>query len=331
MVSVMTRQRLGITLIETLVVLAILGILLAMLVPAVQHARESARRSTCQNNLRQMAVAVQNHELAHTSIPSLYYGSFLKQPRHALDEFRFHSWRTAMLPQLEQNGLYGKIDLFLPATDISNQPNLNTAVAVFVCPSTSVQNKIVPEIFDVNLLTNVIRKVGTAARSDYEAIAGVSFPMNPPVGSADLRGIKFGAWGEPTYDTRTNLSISYRSARLGDITDGLSNTILIGERAGRPDWYRRGKPTDPYPYANPQEGMNPQQAAWGISTHIWWLVFHHNQNINEDNAHSLYSFHTTGANVALADCSVRFLSDSIDQDTLNALATRSAGDVVTLD
>lgn len=75
--------------------------------------------------------------------------------------------------------------------------------------------------------------------------------------------------------------------------------------------------------------MDIHQAAWGISTHIWWLVFDHDQAINDTNATGIFSFHSSGTNVGLADGSVRFLSDTMAQETLNALVTRSAGDDAT--
>jgi len=320
----MRRPRAGVTLIETIVVIGIIGVLLAILIPAVQSVRESARRTTCQNNLRQMALAVHNHEATHRVLPDLYVGNFLAQPRAALDEFHFHSWRTGILPQLEQMALYERIDLSQPATVAANQANLNVSVSIFVCPSTSIQNAIVPDIFEYNNGAIPTKRVGTAARSDYEAIAGVNY--KPAVtGSGDLSGVKFGPWGETQYDANRN-TVSYNSGRFASVSDGLSNTILIGERAGRPDWYRRGMTVDPYPYSDPNKGMDFHEAVWGISTHIWWLVFDHKQAINDTNATGIFSFHSSGANVGLADGSVRFLSDTKAQETLNALVTRSAGD-----
>ncbi|MDB5335294.1 MAG: hypothetical protein JWN70_913 [Planctomycetaceae bacterium] len=322
----MNTRRSGVTLVETLVVMGIVSTLLAVLIPAVQHARQSARRVTCQNNLRQIVLGIVNHESAQRALPALYNGTFLAQPRYALDEFHFHSWRTVILPQIEQSALFNRIDQSLPATSPANQANINTPIATFVCPSGSNPTSVVPDILVFNDGTVPLPKAGTAARSDYEAIGGVLFK---PSGTLDLQNIKFGAWGEPKSYAQT--PINYRTPRLADISDGQSNTILVVERAGRPDWYRRGKPVDPYPYTKPETGMDHHQAAWGVSTHFWWLVVWHKQPINENNVSGIYSFHTSGANVGLADGGVRFLSESIEQDTLNALATRATGDVVALE
>src|SRR5262245_58745943 len=117
MARVLSTRRVGITLIETLVVFAIVGILLALLIPAVQYAREAARNAACQNNMRQLVLAIHQYESAHASLPSLYNGTFVERPRNPIDEFHFHSWRVAILPQLEQSALYERIDLSKPATD----------------------------------------------------------------------------------------------------------------------------------------------------------------------------------------------------------------------
>jgi prepilin-type processing-associated H-X9-DG protein len=296
--------------------------------PAVQYVREAARRTTCQNNVRQIALAIQNFESENNSLPSLYNGSFLDQPRSAIDEFHFHSWRVAILPQLERGSLYDSIDLSLPATNAANQDIVNTPIPTFICPSTVNRNKAVSGILTFNDGQFATQVVGTAARSDYEVIGGVSFL---PSGTLDLQNIKFGAWGEPqSYDITQQLK-PYRKPQFKDISDGLSNTILIGERAGRPDMYSKGKLVDAFPYTDPNRATDHHQAAWGISPHFWWLVSWHEQPINESNANGLYSLHTAGANVGLADGSVRFLSDTIDQETLNALQTRSEGDLVSLD
>ncbi len=324
----MNTRRSGITLVESLIVIGIVITLLAVVIQAVQHARQSARRVTCQNNLRQIVHGIASHESTHGALPALYNGTFLAQPRHGLDEFHFHSWRTVILPQIEQRSLFDRIDQSLPATNAANQANINTRIATFVCPASSNPTSVVPDILEFNDGKSPTPKAGTAARSDYEAIGGVAFK---PYGTLDLQNVHFGAWGEPKSYDPAQTPIKYRTPRLADISDGQSNTILVAERAGRPDWYRRGKPVDPYPYFKPGTGMDHHQAAWGLSTHFWWLVLWHKQSINENNASGIFSFHASGANVGLADGGVRFLSESIDQGTLNALATRATGDVVVLE
>lgn len=323
----MHSPRRGVTLIEVLVVVGIIALLLAILVPAVQHAREAARRTTCRNNLRQIGLAIQSHESAHRSLPSLYNGTFLKRPPTVFDEFHYHSWRTAILPQLEQSVLHRQFALDHPATVARNQAPINVDVPTFLCPSVANYNANVPEIFEFNDGKIPVNEAGTAARSDYEAVLGVHIPaIAPRGGSSDLAGVRFGVWGEPIYK-QTGAIVRYRSATLRDVSDGLSNTMIVGERAGRPDYFRRGQPDMPYPYP-PEQGPDHHQAAWGISTHVWWLIFAHGQAVNETNGTGLYGFHASGAHVALADGSVRFLSERASPEVLSALATRSAGDIV---
>ncbi|MBA3485220.1 MAG: DUF1559 domain-containing protein [Pirellulales bacterium] len=321
------HSRAGFTLIETLVVVVIIGVLIALLLPAVQAARESARRATCQNHLHQLGLASLSHEAASRSLPPLYNGTFLPQPRNGIDEFHFHSWRSAILDDLEQTTILQSLDLSLPATDPKNQPAINHETAVFVCPSTANTNAVVPEIMGFNDGKFSTTKIGTAARSDYEVVAGVQVAPQQST-SADLSGIRFGAWGEPTYDPTNGKSLRYRKALLRDVTDGLSHTILIGERSGRPDLFERGKADDPYPYRDPSHGTDHHQAAWAISTHIWWLIIHSGQEINETNSAGIYGFHPGGAQVVLADGSTKFLSEDTDRIALSALATRAEGDGV---
>lgn len=316
------NHRRGYTLTEVIVVLSIVAVLMTLLLTAVQYARESARRMNCQNNLRTIALGVINHESQHAQLPSLYNGTFLPKPRTVKDEFHFHSWRTAILPQIEQNALYTRMKLSLPATDVSNQPLVNVQLPVFQCSSTPNSSRLVPDIGTVD-----DSSVGTAARSDYEAIGGVNIGLAS--GTTSLQNIQFGVWGEP--DSYLRISTNYRKPRLRDVTDGLSQTILVAERAGRPDLYERGKPVNPYPFTNtPGFGMDNHQASWAISTHFWWLVQTARSGINYRNL-DIFSFHSGGANVAFADGSVRFLSETMVPETVNDLITRSGNETVTLE
>lgn len=320
----------GLTLVEFLVVIVILGLLLAILFPVVGRIRESSRRTTCQNNLRQIAIGVQSFESSQRMLPPLWFGTSLKQPRHTWDEFHFHSWQTAILPQIEEAALYQQLDLSTWATSPANQPSINVHVPTFTCPSTPNRSAKVSDIPEFNDSAKPTKIVGTAARSDFEAVAGVySPPKSPAKNSTDLRGIRFGVWGELEYDIETGMVTRCRKIRFRDVTDGLSKTFMVGERAGRPDWYRRGKPVNRYPYTD--DGVDHGQATWGTSTNIWWLVFAHDRPVNESNNGGLFSFHPSGAHAALADGSVRFLSEQTDVGTLQALATRSGREDVQLD
>ncbi len=311
----------GFTLTEVIVVFSITTILIALLLTAVQYARESARRLSCQNNLRTIALGIINHESHYAQLPSLYNGTFLPKPHTVKDEFHFHSWRTAILPQIEQNALYARMNLSLPATDLSNQPFVNVQLPVFQCPSTPNSSRLVPDISTID-----DSSVGTAARSDYEAIGGVNIGLAS--GTTSLQNIQFGVWGEP--DSYLRISTNYRKPRLRDVTDGLSQTILIAERGGRPDLYERGKPVNPYPFTNtPGFGMDHHQASWAISTHFWWLVQGAQSGINNRNL-DIFAFHAGGANVALGDGSVRLLSETMAPETVNALITRSGSETVTV-
>jgi prepilin-type processing-associated H-X9-DG protein len=238
----------------------------------------------------------------------------------------FHSWRVAILPELEQTALHSKIDFALPATVAANQKTLNTVVPVFLCPSARNSDALVPDIFAFNDGNPPTQKVGTAARSDYEIIGGVNYGEGGDWLSI-VRDVAYGPWGEPKYDITTFDILAVRQARLKDITDGLSNTILVAERAGRPDLYQRSAPVEPYP-----NGMDHFQAAWGISTHYPWLIPSDEETaINVSNGKGIYSFHSAGAYACFADGSVRLLAESMDANVVNALITRSHGDIATLD
>ena len=324
----MPRSRRGVTLLELTVVVGIIGILMALLLSAVQHVRESARLTKCRNNLRQTALAIQSFHASNGQLPPLYNGSFIRHPETQWDEYHFHSWQTAILPQLEQSGLYDRLDLALPATAPSNQSHVNVELPVFVCPSTS---NYTPKVLGIAQRERV-GQIGTAARSDYEAIGGVL--RDPNSGGFGVRMydyIELGVWGLPRYDNDDDGTFDgLHRTRFRDVTDGLSNTIMVGEMAGRPDMYRRGKPDKPY--VGPDDPNGPVgQPAWAISGIFWSIAISERHGVNETNQQGLYSFHDAGANVALADGSIRLLRTSIDSEVLHGLATKAGREIVSID
>ena len=195
----MKRSRAGVTMIEMVVVIGIIGILLAILIPAVQSARESARRVTCHNNLKQVAMAILNSESANGSLPSLYNGKFLARPSTVSDEFHFHSWRVAILPHIEQSALYNRINFRQASTVQTNLVNIATTIPAYMCPSTSNPSRTVPEIGVFSNGGPVTTFIGPAARSDYEAVLGLS----PDGGASDLfdmlKRARLGPWGDIRY------------------------------------------------------------------------------------------------------------------------------------
>lgn len=333
----MNQKRTGLTLLEIVVVVGIVGILLALLIPAVQSMRESARQVTCQNNLKQVAMAILNSESANGSLPSLYNGKFLARPSTVSDEFHFHSWRVAILPYIEESALYNRIDFRQASTVQTNLVNIATTIPAYMCPSTSNPSGAVPEIGVFSDGGPVATFIGPAARSDYEAVLGLS-----PDGGASsliemLKRARLGSWGDirylPTSTTTTGAKIgSVQNGKFRDTTDGLSQTILVGERAGRPDYYASGRLVDTYPYESPNDlTLDSQQAAWAVSTHFAQLLFSPQQTVNASNYGGLFAFHKSGANVALADGSVRLLSMSTSTAILNALVTRANNDLANIE
>lgn len=323
----MMRDRRALTLIELLAGLGVVAILFALLLPAVQHVRESARRVQCQDNLRQTVLAVQMSHDGYRRIPSLYNGSYrynnldLSEPRNYWEELHFHSWQTAILPQLELSALYGRIDLSRAASDPSNQENANFESSVFVCPSASNPTQ------SVRVLAPD-RVEGTAARTDYEAIGGVPISVD----SEEVNGVSMhiythaapGAWGLPRKALNGASDISYAGVEVtdfDDVRDGLSQTVMVGEIAGRPDVYSRGKLKQVHNNA----GGRISRPAWAISGSYPGILLDRDTGVNQSNRGGIFSFHAGGANVAFADGSVRMIRESTDSKVVVAMATRAGG------
>lgn len=320
------------TLIEVLTVVAIVGLIVGLTLPAVQSSREAARSATCRNNLRQVVTATLTYEATARTLPDLYNGGRFPQPGSAIDEFHFHSWRTPILPNLEQAVAFAALNLNLASSTPENQSALNVSISAFLCPSSIRSTPNLPDVLAWsptvgNRATAVL--VGTAALTDYEVVGGVRAP-NPAPGI--LSGVAFGAWGEPMQRAGSTYPSGYRKARLSDVRDGLSNTVLIGERAGRPDCCNKGKAVVPYLDPFDTRGCgDSHQAGWGISTHFPWLVFTDGQSVNETNATGFYGFHPAGVAVAMGDGSVRGLRETTSPVVLHALATRAGRETDRLD
>jgi prepilin-type N-terminal cleavage/methylation domain-containing protein/prepilin-type processing-associated H-X9-DG protein len=334
----MRRPR-GFTLIELLVVIAIIDVLIALLLPAVQAAREAARRMQCSNNLKQIALATHNYHDTHNGIPP---GYMIFASPAAFSGIAIEGPLTMMLPALEQRALYNGYNFGGGYFAQANQTVVLTQVNTFVCPSS-------PGAYRTAQAVNIVAGwVGlnqippwnpTAAVSNYNGVTYAAGPLPP--GSMDMPYVTglFNAFADsPNYGMGVNATLSFAS-----ITDGLSNTMLYTEQAGRPTRYSHGGRPGGTMTATDPDNAQLQQAIWaglvgsgfnpcsgdGLTP---WYADPQPQNavcrINCSNVQSPFSFHPGGVNVALADGSVRFVKESLNIATFAALCSYNGGEIV---
>jgi prepilin-type N-terminal cleavage/methylation domain-containing protein len=339
----MNRRRSGgFTLVELLVVIAIIGILVALLLPAVQAAREAARRMQCGNNLKQLALACHNYHDVHKRLPwnwdvtdNNYDFSGQNIPVAIRARVTF-SWIVAALPFMEQQTLYDQIDFTVHNDTGRNLVIRATPISTLICPS-NIQPK-------VRNNQNRGYSVGSsggpdAAGTDYVGNMGhiwggwrdcAAIPDFPHPTNVFVRGSNPGTpWvnGEWDIDIPRQQGLFYYrgSARLDDIIDGTSNTAMVYEdmhwRGGNGPQFDRTNTVDSAwmsPLAaignlrNPMNNRNPawQQGAGDVRCHGW------------------SSNHKSVAGCALADGSVQFFKENMDHYTRYALATKAGGEPV---
>lgn len=328
-------NRNGLSLVELSVVITIIAVVAAIAMPAVQSSRESARRISCQNNLRQVLLATHASHDANGHLPSLYNGTSLSYPLKEWDLFHMHSWRVPLLLHLEKSALHEQIDFRVLATASVNEQVSQSVVPAFICPSGSnpasdmgwgLHHQNFDESFDEGNTPEYAKYY--VVRSDYDAMAGAMTTPNPKPETLDANStslVRWGVWGWPRFETPTvsgTRLLRYQEGKFSHISDGLSNTIAVVERGGKPIQMKDGKPdvtTD-----NPNAAY-PGQAGWSASNSFAWNLNAAEVGVNESNSGGIYSLHPAGANVAMADGSVRFLSDSTDNKTIVRMFSRSGG------
>lgn len=296
-------RRYGFTLIELLVVIAIIAVLIALLLPAVQQAREAARRSQCRNNVKQVMLAFHNYHDSNSGFPNRYSlnGTTLNSG---------HGWGLKLLPYLEQTPLYASWNTSKSFFDPENQPVLMTPVQVYMCPSAPGNPRV------MGLAVSGTTPTSTGIASDY-----VVFHQISTTGSGATCTLCNTA-APKTAGTVTPIAA---------ITDGTSNTIMMSEQAGRPDYYiGRTKQASNSGLTNPLfwGGWAAYQSVtgqgWNAATPPAAGGVH---SMNWSNSQGVYSFHVGGAMFGMCDGSVRFISESIALSTLIALWTRDEGDI----
>jgi prepilin-type N-terminal cleavage/methylation domain-containing protein/prepilin-type processing-associated H-X9-DG protein len=303
------RARHGFTLIELLVAIAIIALLIALLLPAVQQAREAARRAQCSNNLRQIGLALHNYESQWGMFPTS------TRPIPTQPGQKQAATLARILPFLEQGSLFQQYNFSVNWFDAPNPPVIQAQLSVFLCPSTPNSNRL-----DTNLITvNGVSFSGPRACADYAPLEGIGSLLTG-TGLVDKQ-----SEGSPGA-----LQVNFTQSRLADIRDGTSSTLVVAEDAGRPVWYIRGRVA---PAAIVMPG-----AGWADDEQDFFL--HGAQGdalatppgpcaVNCHNDGEIYSFHTGIANALFADGHVKSLSASTSIRVVARLITPRSQEVAT--
>jgi prepilin-type N-terminal cleavage/methylation domain-containing protein/prepilin-type processing-associated H-X9-DG protein len=308
------QRRSAFTLVELLMVIAVIGILIALLLPAVQAAREAARRTQCVNNLKQIGLAFHQHHDTYGAFPPGWVEAPSIVPQGRIIEGG-HGFGPFLLPYLEQEALARMYRWDRRSQGPDNQPVATTQLKVLQCPSAE-PDRWVTQVEDP--VANYAYG-GKGACGDYTGIRDIDTRL-VELGLVDRAANYLGVL------TASYLTANYMT-RLADIMDGASQTILVTECAGRPKLWRAGRPVS---------GIYASGGAWVGGT----LTFGQGSTpdgatkpgscaINCTNEREVYSFHPGGANAVFADGSTHFLKASMDIRIFARLVTRAGREVVT--
>lgn len=307
-------QRRGFTLIELLVVIAIIGVLIGLLLPAIQKVREAANRASCSNNLKQLGLALHNFHDTNQVFPAS--GWTVAGPGNP--QGKFVGWRPLVLPFIEQENLQRIYDFNKNWWELPNLTAAAISVKTFQCPSVSSRVSVTSAV--AKSPRPALTFPAPLAPTDYEAVMGVQPASIDP----------------QLYNSSNRFSVLFRNStlRLSDVLDGTAATIMVVECAGRPLVHRlkTANPTltndqgigwadseGPFSFDGAsadgsQEGCTPANGCTA--------------SMNKKNDNEPYGFHTGGANFLFADGHVQFVREAVDLRTFAALCTANGGEVV---
>ena len=304
------------TLIELLVVIAIIAVLIALLLPAVQQAREAARRTQCRNHFKQLGLAIHNYESTYGTLPINRYGdySYTSVWNYAFEDSYSWSWLATGLPYIDQAPLWNAANI--PNVQLKDSRQIAASISVFDCPSDSLSGNAVRNETSHYLRTNPL-----VGMTNYKGVQGANFCWGdwPNNGTS---GHSCEPWedGDGAFYPLNWV----RPLRWSQFTDGTSNTIVIGEQtydAGDPGGGHFGLG---YSWAHSVEAcalaalpINAKRPNGAAYTPGDWL-----------GRNGFRSRHTGGSQFALADGSVRFLSENMALGLYRALATVAGSEVV---
>ncbi|WP_165226046.1 DUF1559 family PulG-like putative transporter [Aquisphaera insulae] len=342
-------RRSAFTLIELLVVIAIIAVLISLLLPAVQSAREAARRAQCINNLKQIGLGFHNFEGTNGFFAPTWAisNTFLKPPFQPIDlttlppangnyipacpsqfglvcnnPLDIQSWVPMIMGYTEQTALYNSMNISLAFPQPENTTAVGTQLNFMVCPSAPGGLRTAPYLNALN------GKTVKLAAGDYAVDDGI-----------DDSWLTANNIAHPAGTIVAGLLKGNTLRRIADVTDGTSNTILISEDAGRPDffiqgrqlaygqsyaWYRGGTPP-----TMDNEGSGAGWADYG--SEFFTDGDGSNKHTNYSSNNEIYSFHPGGANHAFADGSVHFVKESVAPSVFAAMISYNGGEIISAD
>lgn len=309
----MLRRRSGFTLVELLVVIAIIGVLIALLLPAVQAARESARRIQCRNNLRQVGLALHNYHGTHQSLPAGWIGIDPATRRAAVQGDPGWAWGAQLLPYLEQGTVRQSLIRYeSPVMADTHQAARAVVLSVFRCPS-----DIAEDLFEIHAEEEHDHEHADDDDHDHEheeegpALAKLATANY--VGSFGTTDIHICSHLPIGQSCNSNGVFHHNSkTRFRDIMDGLSQTFMVGER-----WSERGNSTWVGIVPGGEETLS---RVVGTTDHA----------PNHPGGHfdDFGSYHSGGCHFVMGDGSVHFIAETIQINVYQSLATRADRDIV---